>query len=80
MERDVFVSVHDAIVIACHDADMSIAELAEAADMHKNNLYRAMHNLEGSNMKVSTLVRLLENLGAVLKVETEDGKHEVVIC
>ena len=73
------LTVRDAILIACRDADMSIAEAAEASDMHPNNLYRAINSQDGQNMKVSTLMRILENLGAVLKVETEEGKHEILL-
>ena len=74
------VSVKEAVMTACHDADMSVSETAEYSGMHPSNLYRAIGGVdEGQNMKVSTLLKILETLGAVLKVETDEGKHEMYL-
>ena len=68
------MTVREIVKIACEDNEMNLSQLANLVGMSQGNLSHAIKRLDGGmNMKVATLLDLLNHTDSTIIIETSAG-------
>lgn len=68
------MTVREIIKTACEDNEMNLSQLANMVGMSQGNLSHAIKRIDGGmNMRVSTLVDLLNHTDSTIIIETSAG-------
>ena len=68
------MTVREIIKTACEDNEMNLSQFANMVGMSQGNLSHAIKRIDGGmNMRVSTLVDLLNHTDSTIIIETSAG-------